>query len=211
MTQLKKTLMAAAAALAVMAAPAMAQNTGCYLGLQAGANFGSSELSVGGTSIIDGISSTGAVGGLRGGCDYQMAGTNFVLGLLADVNWKNEKASFLGGALEAKSDFDWSLGGRAGLAFGNALPYVSAGYTQSELTFGGLIPDMDISGYWVGGGIDYKLGGGFVSGLDVRYVMHDKETILGGLDIEKTDLRAMLHISYKIGVGSVEADHHPMK
>ena len=73
---------------------------------------------------------------VQGGCDYQFAGSNFLIGAFADADWTDIKGDrSLLGVLRGSQTLNWSwaVGGRLGwLVTPSLLTYVSGGYTQAD-------------------------------------------------------------------------------
>lgn len=121
---------------------------------------------------------SGWLGTVQAGCDYQFAGTNWVVGGFADGDWTNIIGTHTGdnpaaiglntqGNLTINDQF--AIGGRVGyLVFPTLLSYVSAGYTQANMSgvtytnlAGGLTGDnigkQNYSGWFIGTGDEYSL------------------------------------------------------
>ena len=119
------------------------------------------------------------------GYDYQFAGTNFVFGGFADVDWSNISGQYsinTGGVSSAligasnltgqfKNDYSWAVGARIGyVALPGLLTYFNAGYTQAHFKGTGFL-DTDAAplatgialggstrdGYFIGGGTEYAV------------------------------------------------------
>src|SRR5689334_21774895 len=75
---------------------------------------------------------------VQGGCDYQFAGSNFLIGAFADADWTDIKGDrSLLGVLRGSQTLNWSwaVGGRLGwLVTPSLLTYVSGGYTQADFS-----------------------------------------------------------------------------
>jgi outer membrane immunogenic protein len=101
--------------------------SGFYAGLNGGYGFGSTTReAVGGLEVednSDGFQLGGQVG-------YNMDMGGFVLGAEADLQWANisygEDIPGIG-SFEAGTDFYGTLRGRAGMSFGQVMPFVTAG------------------------------------------------------------------------------------
>lgn len=131
----------------IVPASAYAQSTSLpWTGVYGGANYG-----IGGNKFNykgngeqpdGGINSdatmntaSGFLGGLQAGYQYQF-GTNIVLGIEADFQWSSIASNY--SRVDMRTDYEWdlrkshllyfgTLRARAGYAFGNVLPYVTAG------------------------------------------------------------------------------------
>jgi outer membrane immunogenic protein len=164
---MKKTLIAIA--LAATAAPALAADlprrgapqqsfvappaftwTGFYLGLNAGAGWGSFTRDARGTDA-----NTGFVGGITAGYNHQFS--NIVVGIEGDYNYSGlEGGSF--GTKAGLTSFG-TVRGRLGVAFDRALVYGTGGYGFGFGTLNvlGLKDDKSHQGYVIGGGIEYAV------------------------------------------------------
>ena len=126
----------------------------------------------------------GWLGKVGVGYDYQFM-SSFVIGGFADAQWSNIRGqnSFLcpGGCAgpfnytgQMKNDWSWSVGGRVGyVALPGLLTYLNAGWSQADFTqvnylngdqgfgfgtpTGAVLPSQRVSGYFVGGGTEYRI------------------------------------------------------
>jgi outer membrane immunogenic protein len=144
--------------------------TGCYIGGNVGYGWGRAEVETAGRTAS--ATNSGVVGGGQIGCDYQFAGTGFVVGIRDMFDWTGleSDASFTSGplaGLTANSRTKWvnTLTGRIGYSvFPTSLFYVQGGGAWSRM-------DVDIinaagvqvgqfannkGGYVVGAGWEYK-------------------------------------------------------
>src|SRR5689334_15946898 len=133
--------------------------TGCYVGAGGGYGFSTQQRQVinnEGPLVFDGDNAelalnsdpgtvlyTDTVGGrgwfgtVQGGCDYQFANSNWVVGVFADGDWSDIKGDyqlfnnvFTG---ERKLSSSWAVGGRIGwLVTPTLLSFVSGGYTRAH-------------------------------------------------------------------------------
>jgi outer membrane immunogenic protein len=147
--------------------------------------------------------STGADGWLatvQGGCDYQFAGTNWLIGGFADYDYmdvKGDVSTFgtFGPSLTGsqKQDWQWAVGARVGyLVTPSLLTYVSGGYTQAHWKSTTLssffAPGVGVAslsgstkgGWFIGTGDEYALTS-FLPGLfwktEYRYSEFDRSTV----------------------------------
>mgnify|MGYP000846274103 CR=1 FL=1 len=156
--------------------------TGCYLGAGGGGAVTNNDHNdfVTATGLATGPNVTtgarGWFGTVQGGCDYQFAGTNWLVGAFADYDFMDVKGdtSFFGviGPMltgTQKQDWQWSVGGRVGyVLLPQLLTYVSGGYTQAHwkstdmATFGAVptvnLPGATKGGWFIGTGDEYALG-----------------------------------------------------
>jgi outer membrane immunogenic protein len=165
---------------------------------------------------LNGIGGEGGFGTVQVGFDKQI-GSKFVLGVFFDYDFSdiNSKASLSfgreSGSIEATLTDQWYVGGRIGYLFNpSTLGYFLGGYTEATVEFPLGLKDRDLSGYFVGGGIETQLGGGWNVKLEYRYSEFDKETLFNSYGFKVTDEltaqsgRAVL--TYKFG-----ADPLPLK
>ena len=201
----------AIALLMTMLAPAMAQNTGIYIGVNGGYQMGSTEvdLNVPAVSLlnIDGLASKGMTGGVQGGFDYRFPRSPFVLGVFAEYNPLGE-ADFsittgLGGGINIVSstmDNEMKGGLRLGYVTGsNALIYVGGFISKSDLKWslvnGALTGSEDLKGKGFVAGIQVPLASNISGGIQYSYTQYDtvSYTLGGGplkLDLD-TEVQAV--------------------
>jgi outer membrane immunogenic protein len=195
---------------APVAVAPVANWTGCYVGGGGGGAYVKNDhndyATVAGRGVAVGDAlgpnlSTGEdgwFGTVQAGCDYQFAGTNWVVGLFGDYDFMSVKGdTSIGGTGgpsvvgSQKLDSQWSIGGRAGyLVLPQLLTYVSGGYTQghwksTDLTpFLGLVPTNTLpgstkGGWFIGAGDEYALS--FLPGLfwktEYRYAEFDRANV----------------------------------
>jgi outer membrane immunogenic protein len=147
---------ASAADMAVKAPPVVAPIpvftwTGCFIGGHVGGvwatkdwNTAPGDPGIGVNGIVVGTpfgshDVSGGIGGLQGGCDYQFAGSNWVIGFQGDYGWSNAT----GGAADQNNNrffqtTGWqdesrvnalaSITGRVGYSWNRFLGYVKGGY-----------------------------------------------------------------------------------
>jgi outer membrane immunogenic protein len=198
----------AAIALTLMSAEAHAGNwSGCYIGAHAGAGIADTQASIGGLSA-DGLGSQGAIGGLHIGCDLQVPESPIVVGAFGDYTWSSAEFKVDPGILKATLDDSWAVGARAGVAIGNALPYILAGWTQSKSSIQALgtsIASHDFSGWFGGAGIELRFEQmpNLTLGLEYRYVQFDSETIGGLVKLEPDEHQAMLRANWRFDLNGL--------
>src|SRR5579862_1041603 len=120
--------------------------TGCYVGVEGGADWGGTRIYdylVGGYITNPFNFSGGLLGGTIG-CNYQFNG-NWVVGVEDDLSWTNNQGSATNLAVATTTNTlheNWidTLRGRAGIAVGNWLFYGTAGaaFVNTKLTVVGL-------------------------------------------------------------------------
>lgn len=164
------------AIMALTAGTAVAETK--WTGFHVGAHGGLDMAEVSGFGPI-GLSESAIGYGVNAGYDHQFG--HMVLGIGADHTWTD--------ALVIERH--WSVTARAGIAVGNALPYVLAGYKKAE------VPGLSLDGWVAGGGIEFALGRGLSLGGEYRYSTYDLPTGWTGIDGNQHEVRAK--ISYKFG------------
>ncbi|MDN5002004.1 outer membrane protein [Bradyrhizobium sp. GCM10027634] len=179
--------------------------TGCYLGAGGGGAITKNDHNdfVAGFGAVGPNLSTGADGWLatvQGGCDYQFAGTNWVIGGFADYDFMDVRGDISTGGTFApslvgsqKQDWQWAVGARVGyLVMPSLLTYVSGGYTQghwksttlSAFAAPGVgvatLPGSTKGGWFIGTGDEYALTN-FLPGLfwktEYRYSEFDRSDV----------------------------------
>ncbi|AMN43671.1 outer membrane protein [Rhodoplanes sp. Z2-YC6860] len=158
--------------------------TGCYIGGNVGYGWGRADVesSTGGISWTNG----GVIGGGQIGCDYQFAGTGFVVGIRDMFDWTGLSGSgtFASGALAgsiASSNTKWAntLTGRIGYAVIPAgLFYVQGGGAWSRMdvtiTNGAGVQTGQFAnnkgGYDVGAGFEYKFAPNWSGFIEYNYM-----------------------------------------
>lgn len=159
--------------------------SGCYGGgmVGYGVSKDKTSLAVNGVDVvtIDGLGASGALGGVKAGCDVQMG--KVVAGLFGEAVWHDNKFSVsspLGGGLEGHValDMTWAVGGRLGYLLNTeTLVYLMAGYTQAS--FG----DMSASagGNQIGA-VSVPKADGLMAGIGAEIALTNKL----GLDLSYT-------------------------
>jgi outer membrane immunogenic protein len=179
--------------------------TGFYIGIGAGAGAVVTELSDGFDSF-NGIGSEGVFGTVVVGYDRQLT-SRIVGGIFADYDFaSNASTDFDGISIDQKNTF--SIGARLGvLTSPTTLWYGTAGYTQTEFDLRGL---PDFKGYFVGGGVESQLVGGWNLRAEYRFSQFDSERIFEELSAEPSSHTARVALTYKWG-REEPAVHAPMK
>lgn len=177
---------APAPAPAVVIAPQAFSWTGVYVGGDFGGSFASTSVSSntpgwGSTSL----SNSGVLGGGYAGYNYQI-GPMFVVGVEGDFQGNHSSNNHYFPAFDVSSSVqqDWvaSLNGRLGVAFDRALIYavgggawgqgsatVTPGIVRFPATLTPISHTADLSGWDVGGGVDYVFAPHWVGRLEYRY------------------------------------------
>lgn len=167
--------------------------TGCYAGGHIGysATVTETTLDVSGTTLgtLNGFGSSGAALGGTAGCDFQPAGTPFVIGVWGDYSWHDQtwdvSSPFLGGTI-AKLEIEqqWSAGVRLGyLVTEKVLAYGLVGYSRVEMgdievpVLSTSIPVGDLDGWLVGGGVTVRLTDSIDWDLRYTLTLLDKQDV----------------------------------
>lgn len=195
------TLGGLAASLFALAGPVSAQTpsrwSGLTIGAHGGLDFTHTEVTTPFGFGVDGLAGRGALGGVQVGLDWQLPGTQVVIGASADANWSTAKFSVSPGLLEAKLEQSWAATGRVGLALGPVMPYVLAGYTQAEASASLIGTDYSktLTG-WIGGaGLVYAINEHVSLGAEYRFTRFDSVDVGGFavLDTDRHSLRALVN------------------
>jgi outer membrane immunogenic protein len=200
--------------------------TGFYIGIGGGSGAVVHDLSLdvlGAVNVLsfDGIGGEGAFGTVLVGLDYQIHPA-IVMGVFADYDLSgiSTDVSAFGGLFTSTLEHkhSWSIGGRLGLLTSpRTLWYGTLGYTQAEFDLTSTIGSLDIPefrGYFVGGGVESQLGGGFALRAEYRYTQFDSETLFSipgilDLSLEPSMHTARVTVSYKFSRG--EEARAPLK
>ena len=201
--------------------------TGCYLGAGGGGAMTNNDNNafdpVTGNALSANVT-TGArgwFGTVQAGCDYQFAGTNWLVGAFADYDFMDVRGD-LGLTIATgrqKQDQQWAVGGRVGyLVLPQLLTYVSGGYTQghwksTDLSFFGAATPIDTingftkGGWFIGTGDEYALTS-FLPGLfwktEYRYSEFDRANV--GVVAFGTSTPAGFNMNEKIREHSVRSE-----
>jgi outer membrane immunogenic protein len=172
-------------------APAAYDWTGFYLGLHGGYAWGESDVEL--SDAVGPIGETsidleGWLAGVQGGFNYQMG--HFVVGIEADASWSDIDGSssedgFIGVPVVYNSDLDleWlaTVRLRAGFAVDRALIYGTGGVAFAQMNYdydittgGGLelisgSIDENMTGWTIGGGVEYAATQNFTVKLEYLY------------------------------------------
>ena len=181
--------------------------TGFYLGLHGGYAWGESDVELS-EAVLGGIGETsidleGWLAGVQGGFNYQMG--RFVVGIEADASWSDIDGSSsedgdIGGPVTYNSDLEleWlaSVRLRGGFAIDRALIYGTGGVAFAQMNYdydispvppgpaliSGSI-DENMTGYTVGGGVEYAATQNFTVKLEYLYTdlgdFDDSTTLVG--------------------------------
>ena len=200
--------------------------SGFYLGAGVGAGAVVNDVTFGLPAVGSGVSSDGIGGqGIFGtalvGYDQQL-GSSFVVGILADYDFSNISSDFSAlGLFSASLDHkrSWSVGGRFGfLSSPSTLWYGTAGYTQAKFDIDSSVGSLDLgefNGYFLGAGVESRLGGGWALRGEYRFSQFENETVFAvpgvvSIDFEPHMHTARLALIYKFG-GREDAAAVPIK
>lgn len=157
------------------AAPAVFNWTGWFVGGQIGAGNGDHDRVTAAAS--NSYDSSGIIGGLHVGYNWQARGSSLVWGIEADINAANIKGDDAGfGGFVDESTLRWagSIRGRLGIANNNWLFYGTAGWAFGRIRHfnsGGapLNNDADVDGWTAGAGIEWAFAPRWTTRIEYRY------------------------------------------
>lgn len=185
--------------------------TSVYVGGFAGYGAAKGELTSG-VFGVDGLSATGAIGGVAVGANWQIPGSFLVLGARGSYGWSREEFSVSPGLFKASIDNGWSADGQLGFAFGTAMPYIVAGYTtaHTSATAGTTaLASPDLHGWRGGVGVEFRTPkidmGSLLTptfAVEVLYTDYDTKTFGTGpkaIHLDVTDLSAMARLNLRFG------------
>lgn len=190
--------------------------TGFYLGAHVGYGNANHEINVEGDSFnflnLNGLNSSGVVGGVNGGFDYSNGRVLF--GVLGGYTWDGMETSLsiFDGALRAdleKND-EWYIGGRAGIhPTQGTLIYIGGAYVQTEyeLSAGGFKQTEDYDGFKALAGFEMHLGGGVFTKLEYQHNFLGDATWLNDDGAKITDTADedifLFGLHYKFGASNL--------
>jgi outer membrane immunogenic protein len=158
-----------------MPVPALYNWTGFYVGLYGGGGWGSHDRS-NTAGFTNSYNSSGGLLGLTAGYNWQF-NNPLVVGLEGDIAWSNVRGDDggIGGTLDS-TDYRWigSLRGRLGYAIDNWLLFGTGGWAFANVRHfnnGGAGDSFDntMSGWTLGGGVEYAFMPNWTARLDYRY------------------------------------------
>lgn len=177
------------APVAPVVAPAFSW-TGFYVGADLGGAFGYSKgkVSNSGTGVVERVptmNSSGVVGGVHAGYNYQMGMA--VIGAEADIWYNNINATkpAFAGAGTLKSELGWqgTIRARGGVAIDRALLFVTAGVAIGSPETTAMIGNTVLSGsdtraaFTVGGGAEYAFTNNWIGKVEYRYTDYGTKTV----------------------------------
>lgn len=188
--------------------------TGFHVGIQGGMSMANTEVSAG-LLGIDGLGAEGMVAGIHVGADYQLPGSMVVVGAFADYSWQDVEFSVSPNLLSASLKETYTLGARAGVAVGNAMPYLLVGYTSAETdaSFLGVAATNTptLTGWSFGGGIEFDVAPSIVLAGEYRHTKFDTENIGGVVNLDADQQTFLARISYRFGGGEAPAKSARLK
>jgi outer membrane immunogenic protein len=194
----------------VVVAPTFTWN-GAYIGGQVGYGWGKADFS-GDVFTNDSVKPDGFLGGLYAGYNFDL-GNNVVLGIDGDITYNDLSKGIRVynddlevGSFENKLRWSGAVRARAGYAFDRFLPYIAGGVAFGDVKNSGTINGIGFSesktltGWTVGGGVDYAATDNLIVRLEYRYTDYgDKNIDFGGLSV-KNDFKTnevRLGVAYK--------------
>ena len=188
----------------VVAAYAPAPNwNGFYIGAFGGYAFGDVRTdTVGGGRFRDNIE--GGFGGGTIGYNFQSPGSNWVFGIEADAAGGDIRTDNLGGGFTTQIDAFGTARGRVGYAFGNLLAYGTGGYAWGDLRTGapGFRESRTLSGYAVGGGLEYAFTPNWSTKVEYMYMDFGRETFFGTDRVRLDTHTIKAGLNYRFNFGS---------
>ena len=191
--------------------------TGCYIGANIGGAFGDTSATFDAGSFS--TNGSGFAGGGQIGCDYQFAGTGWVIGFRNMFDGTSNKRSRTIGAGALAGDVinfnnQWfnTLTGRLGYAVAPAwLLYFQGGgawgHTSTDITFGGFQIGQSSktrSGWTIGGGVEWMFAPHWSAFLEGNYMdFGSSNTVFGtvaclaGCSIKATESTVLVGVNYR--------------
>lgn len=217
---MKRLLACAVASFLIMTGGAAAEGpaapkpwTGFYIALGAGAGAVVQTQTLRdefGPLFTQSVGGQGLLGTVAAGYDFRVMQRG-VAGVFFDYdisNVSNESSLFMF-SLPYEHQHTWSIGGRLGyLANPTTLWYVLGGYSRASFDFD-FIGRTDFGGYFVGGGVETQLVGGWSVRGEYRFTRFGTETLtdLGCVCSERLEAETSMHsgkvlLVYKFGTSS---------
>ena len=196
--------------------------TGFYIGAGAGAGSITQDQSLidpgFGTLFSQSAGAEGLFGTVTAGYDYRVM-QRVVVGGFFDYDFSrisNDNPAFFPVSIPFQHNHTWSIGGRVGyLANPTTLWYVVGGYSQASFDFDfdfGTTGSANLSGYFVGGGVETQLVGNWSLRGEYRFTQFRSETLLEGgcICAERLDAETSMHsgrvlLIYKFGTADASA------
>jgi len=144
--------------------------TGFYFGVNAGGGFGTSKWDSAGEFDVSGAIAGGTIG-------YNVQAGQWVFGIEGDYDWSNIKGDTTNAACplgcETKTSWLATARGRLGIAFDRLLPYATGGVAFGDVkarTPGLPGASETKTGWTVGGGLEFALGGNWTAKAEYLFV-----------------------------------------
>ena len=121
-----------------------------------------------------------------------------VAGAFLDYDWSSISADFSSFSpffTSAEHQRSWALGARVGyLATPTTLWYLAGGYTRATVEIETL-GSFDFEGYFLGGGVEARLAGGWSLRGEYRFTQFQSETVLQLCTCDRVDVETSTHTS----------------
>ena len=173
-------------------APAYANWSGFYVGINGGYGFGKSSWSAGGAGTGD-FDVKGAMAGGTVGYNFQTGG--WVWGLEGDLDWSGMKGSTSANCpagCETKNDWLGTARARLGYAgWNNLLPYITGGAAFGDIkgTSGAASVSKTNIGWTAGAGLEYAFLGAWSAKVEYLYADLGKATCPAGTCAVDNDIK----------------------
>lgn len=173
--------------------------TGCYVG----AHVGATKAHVSTTTNFEGSGSygdsgTGTIAGGQVGCNYQQG--SWVIGVEGEGSWSNAEttnsmavSAVDSVSLSTKNTGDFSIAGRAGIAFDRTLIYGKGGWVRSSFDFSSTLNccflsptfksgSFNVTSFLVGAGIEHALTPNWTAKVEYNYSEFGSKLLNAGVD-----------------------------
>lgn len=138
--------------------------SGLYIGAHVGGAFGTKNWSADGVDLGS-HDTNGVLAGGQIGFNWQVPGSNWVLGIEGDASWTNADGEHSQDGATFRSELNWigTVTGRLGYAFDRVLIYAKGGFAfageSHDLTIADVTASTDKTrtGWTVGGGLEFAL------------------------------------------------------
>ena len=194
--------------------------TGFYVGANFGGAWSNSSFTNANTGLDWTPGSSGFIGGLQGGYNYQMG--NLVLGVEADFDWASFDRSTQfsipsAGVVRASADTNWisTVAARVGYGWDRWLAYAKIGggwaHNNASVTFpsgAGWSGSNTNSGWLLGGGIEYAFADSWTVKLEYDYLALRDWTASSGptlVTVNRDIQMIKAGINYRIGYAAPSA------